>query len=263
MKNLERAKNIEGRIVLVRGSLNVPLTKEGDVADDFRLRMLFLTLDFLLQKKTKIVLIGHLGRDVQDSLEPVFEYLLKKSPLKTKVYFNKNTFQNFNDDKIIKIKKEISELKNGEILLLDNLRQNLGEKENDKFFRENLRSLGEIYVQDAFSVSHRQHASMMIEPDYFGLQYRREIENLSKVLQPESPSIFILGGAKVKTKIPLLEKALEKYNQVIVGGVIANVFYQYLGFDIKDSLVEDVDKNILKNILEKDNFILPDFHTLI
>ena len=99
---------------------------------------------------------------------------------------------------------------------------------------------------------------MTIDPDFFGLQYQKEIENLNKVLRPESPSIFILGGAKIQTKIPLLEQALEKYDLVIVGGAIANTFYQHLGLDIGNSLVEEVDGEILDQILMKNNLILPD-----
>lgn len=247
-------KELKGKIVIVRGSLNVPLLENGKIENDFRLQAMLPTLDFLRKQKAKIVLIGHIGRELEDNLEPVFQYFKE---LKIQINFDKNTFHNFNTKKIKEKKEKVANLRNGEILLLDNLRQNSGEKSNHEVFRKFLRGLGDIYIQDAFSVSHRQHTSMTIEPDFYGCQYEKEIENLQKVLQPESPSIFILGGAKIKTKIPLIEKALEKYDQVIVGGLIANTFFKYLGRETGDSLVEEIDDDILKRILEKDNLIIP------
>lgn len=287
MKFLRDAENFAGKVVIVRGSLNVPISKNGKIENDFRIKTILPTLNFLIKKKAKIILLGHRGRKKEVSLEVIFNYFKKQKKQKKywqafsqvlgllyrdqpdhskkffNIFFDKNTFKNFNTEKVKKLQVKIANLKEGEILLLDNLRQSELEKKNDANFKQKIKSLGDVYVQEAFSNSHRQHSSMTIKPDFFGFQYEKEIKNLEKILNPENLSIFILGGSKIKTKLPFLEKILEKYDQVIVGGAIANTFYQHLGFDIKNSLVEKIEPEILEKILKHKNFILPEFKFVI
>lgn len=280
MKFLRDAENLAGKVVIVRGSLNVPISKNGKIENDFRIKTILPTLNFLIKKKAKVILLGHLGRKKDDSLEVIFNYLKKQkkywkvfsqvlgllyrdqqdhSKKFSNIFFDKNTFKKFNTEKVKKLQSKIANLKEGEILLLDNLRQSELEKKNNENFKQRIKSLGDIYVQEAFANSHRQHSSMTIKPDFFSFQYEKEIKNLKENLNPENPSIFILGGSKIKTKLSFLEKILEKYDQVIIGGAIANTFYQHLGFDIKNSLVEKIEPEILEKILKHKNFILPDF----
>ena len=248
-------------VILVRVGINVPINKKGIIEDDFRLQAILPTLKFLIQKKAKIILIGHIGRDPKLSLKKVFKYFKEKEKLP--FFFDEKTFLNFNKNKVKKIKQKIINLKKGEILLLDNIRASELEKENSNDFAKLLSQLAGVYINEAFSVSHREHASIVGLPKffkkkYFGLQFEKEINFFKKIknLKKGDNNILILGGAKIKTKLPLIDKLSDKFDKIIIGGVIANNFYKFLGYEIGQSVYEKEELNLLKYI-KLDSLYIP------
>ena len=254
IKSIKEVKNLKGKKVLVRVGVNVPLDKNGEIESDFRLRKILPTLEFLSEQGAKTILMGHIGREPEMNLEKVFQWFLQASR-RYRIKFHKNTFKNFPENF-----KDFPELKEGEILLLDNLRQSELEKKNDRDFAEKIASLGGIYVNEAFSVSHREHASMVGVPEFFeekyiGLLFEKEIEQVEKVLNPGEKSIAILGGAKIKTKLPLIEKISEKFSLNILGGGIANNFFKFFGYEIGKSIFDENFLDLEK--YEKENIFVP------
>jgi len=223
---------LSGKYVLLRGSLNVPL-RDGQVFDDYRLQQLFPTISFLKDAGAKIILIGHIGRELTDTLRPVYEYLENKLPISWGGRVDSKEFA-----------EARAELRDGEVLLAENIRQDVREVENHIGLTELLASLAEVYVNDAFADSHREHASIYgvakLLPAYAGLAFADEVEELSRALEPESPSLFILGGAKFETKMPLLEKYLDIYDHIFVGGALLNDMLLAEGCEVGKSLVSDV-----------------------
>ena len=230
MRSIKELKNLKGKTVLVRVDFNVPI-KDGKVEDDFRIRKALPTINYLLKKHAKIILITHLGKDGSDSLEPVIKRFFK-----------------------------ISKISQSEVLFFENVRKFPGEEKNDKTFAKELAGMGEIYVNDAFSVSHRAHASVVgipkYLPSYAGFQLEAEVKNLSKVLKPKHPFLFILGGAKFSTKMPLIKKYLKLADYVFIGGALLNDFLKAKGYEVGQSLVDDGDFGIEK-ILKNNKLILP------
>ncbi|KKR62810.1 phosphoglycerate kinase [Candidatus Nomurabacteria bacterium RIFCSPHIGHO2_01_FULL_39_220] len=231
MRSIKQIENIEGKTVLLRVDFNVPI-KNGKVEDDFRIIKSLPTISFVLEKGAKIVLITHLGKDGSDSLEPV-----------------------------IKRFWEVAKFPKDKIEFYENVRKFPGEEKNDPSFAKKLAALGDIYVNDAFPVSHRPHASIVgipkYLPSYAGLQLEEEVKNLSRAFQkPEHPFLFILGGAKFSTKIPLIEKYLELADQVFIGGALANDFLKATGYEVGKSLVDDTNYGIEK-VLKNKKLILP------
>jgi phosphoglycerate kinase len=259
-------KNIEGKIFLVRAGLNIPVF-EGKIENDFRLKKILETINFLLKKKVKIILLGHLGRKKDENLELIFEWLKKN--IKNKIYFDKNTFLNFNEkSELSSISEKILELKNGEILLLDNLRMTELEKENSFELAQKISSLGDFYINEAFSVSHRKHMSVDELPKNFsegkiflGFQFQKELENIERIKNISNKnSIFILGGSKISTKIPMLEKMLEKFDLIILGGGVANSFYKKLGDEIGDSMIDEkfiFEEKLFEKLINSEKIFLP------
>ena len=247
-KTIQEEKNLEGKKVLVRVGVNVHLNLKGEVESDFRLRKVLPTIKFLSDRGAQVILMGHIGRDPEMNLEAVFKWF-KKQGLQIK--FHKNTFKDFP-----KNFKDFPKLKNGEILLLDNLRQSEKEKANDLEFSQKIASLGEIYVNEAFSVSHREHASMvgvpqLMEKKYLGLLFEEELKQVNKILEPGENSVAIMGGGKIKTKLPLIEKISEKFSLNVLGGGIANNFYKFLGYEIGKSLYDENFLDLKKYLSEK------------
>lgn len=225
MRSIKTIKNIKGKTVLLRVDFNVPI-KDGKVEDDFRIKKALPTINFLLKKGAKLILITHLGKDGRASLEPVIKHFFSIS----KIAENKITF-------------------------FDNIRKFPGETKNDPTFAKKLATLGDIYVNDAFSVSHRKHASIITLPKYLpsfaGLEFEKEVENLSHAFKKiKHPFLFILGGAKFSTKMPLIKKYLKLADYVFVGGALANDFLKAKGCEIGKSLVSNDNyeiKKLLKN----------------
>ncbi|OGI57101.1 phosphoglycerate kinase [Candidatus Nomurabacteria bacterium RIFCSPHIGHO2_02_FULL_37_13] len=250
MRGIKQIKNIRGRKILIRVDFNLPI-KNGKVEDDFRIKKALPTINFLQKKAAKIILITHLGKG-GDTLAPVAEVLNKFIKIK------------FVPDIIgEKTQKAVRNMKNGEIILLENLRNNAGEKECSKIFAVNLAKLGDIYVNEAFPVSHREDASIILLPkllpSYAGLQLEKEVKNLSHAFnKPKHPFLFILGGAKFSTKIPLIKKYLKLADHVFIGGALANDFLKSKGYEVGQSLVSDTNYGISK-IIKNKKLILPDY----
>ena len=247
MRNVREIKDLNGKKVLLRVDFNVPF-KDGKVEDDFRILKALPTIRFLQKQGAKIILISHLGKG-GETLRAVAEIL--NTHIKT-MFVSEIIGEN--------AKKVISEMKNGEVVLLENLRNDPGEKNNDEQFAKDLASLGEVYINDAFPVSHREDASIVLLPKLLpgcvGLQMEEEIKNLSHVLNPEHPFLFILGGAKFSTKMPLIQKYLETADTVFVGGALASDFLKAKGYEVGRSLVGE-DSYGIEKFLKNEKLILP------
>jgi 3-phosphoglycerate kinase len=217
--------------VLLRLDLNVPIV-DGKVTDPYRMERSLQTIDFLRGKGAQTIIIAHCEGKESSTLLPMWKYLNGFLPLD----FSPTFFTAEAIDKLLK-------MEDGGVLLFENLRVNVGEKANDAEFAKKLSQMADIYVDDAFSVCHRKHASIVGVPEflphYGGLLLREEIENLSKVFSPQHPFIFLLGGAKFETKLPLIKKYLETADKVFVGGALASDIYKAKGFEIGKSLTSD------------------------
>ncbi len=254
MKTLTDIPNLTGAKVLVRVDFNVPV-KNAVVTDDYRIRKALPTIEFLKGKGARIVLISHIetadgvaDKTKKPTLAPVADYLNKNG---VSVTFVKNWTNAF----------EASEtLKDGEVILLENIRENNGEKLNDTKFAKQLATLADIYVNDAFSVSHREHASVCAVteflPSYAGLQLQSEIENLSLAFNPAHPFLFILGGAKFDTKLPLINKFLKTADTIFIGGALANDALKAKGFEIGTSKLSNGEVDI-SDIVNQPQIMLP------
>jgi len=241
IKSIKNLKNLKNKTVLVRADFDVPIKQETrnkkqetKILDDTRLKALLPTIKFLLNKKVKkIILIGHLGRPngrvVNNlSLEPIKNYLEKllKKNTRYKIQFP-NKFQVPNS--------------NYKISILENIRFWPEEEKNNKKFAKNLANLADIYVNECFPTSHRKHASFdAIQdflPSYAGLNLEQEIKNLflDKI---KRPLVLIIGGAKIETKLPVINNFINKADYILVGGAVANNFFKTKGFEIGKSLVD-------------------------
>ena len=248
MRSICKEKNLKGKRILVRTSLNVPL-RNGVVHNDSRLQKALATITYLRDHEAKVILISHLSGDATNSLCPVYDYLAKQVSL---------TF--VEDILSDEAKDALATMHNGDIILAENIRRFPEEKENTEAFAEKLASLADIYVNDDFTAAHRSHASIVgvpkFLPSYMGLQFEREVYNLSKAFSAPTPSLLILGGAKPETKIPLATQFLSKMTTVFVGGVSANVLFQAKGLCIGKSLHTDKKVNVDK-ALNASNVVLP------
>jgi len=264
LRTLKDLKNLKNKTVLVRVDYNVAL-KHGKILEPERIERSFPTINYLLKKKAKIILLSHLGSPAGKvvkklSLRPVAIYLDSKA--KKPVYF-------IDDCLGEKVKQKIKKLKTGQILLLENLRFYPGEEKNDAKFAHELASLGDFYINEAFSVCHRAHASVSalakLLPAYAGFNLADEVNNLNKILQGfKKPALAIIGGIKISTKIKVIENFLKKYNYVLIGGALANNFLAAQKINIGQSVYEKDFVPLAKKIIQRANgkLILPiDFRT--
>lgn len=232
MKKITEASNLRGKYVLVRSSLNIPL-EDGVVRNAFRLKRALPTLRFLREEGAKVIILSHIGRKPEETLKPVFDELEKYLPLQ---WGGSITGTEFAERRNL--------MQDGDILMAENLRQFEGEENNDNDFVLQLAHLGEVYVNDAFAEAHREHASTFglakKLPTYAGLTLLEEVNELTKVMQPESPSLFLLGGAKFETKMPLVEKYLKLYDKVFIAGALANDVLKAKGYEVGESLVSEI-----------------------
>jgi len=224
--------DLRGKRVLVRASLNVPV-EDGVVTSDFRIRKALPTIAFLKQAGARVIVAGHIGREKEETLRPVYEAFQKHFDLEWCPRAVGG-----------EARVAVEALQEGEVLLLENLRQHEGEKENSDAFAKALAALADVYVNDAFSVSHREHASIVgvskLLPSYAGLTFLDEYEHLQKAMRPESPSLFILGGAKFATKLPLIDEYADIYDYMFIGGALANDLLKARGCPVGKSVVSDV-----------------------
>ena len=228
-----------GRKVLVRVDFNVPI-KDGEVGDDTRIQAALPTLKYLLDRKASLILCSHLGRPKGEvkpefSLKPVAEHLSKL--LGQQVTFVEDCIGPLAD-------QAASKLEPGDVLLLENTRFHAGENKNDQDMAKQLAGLADIYVNDAFGSAHRAHASTegvaRYLPSVAGFLMEKEIRYLGQAIaNPDRPFIAILGGAKISDKIGVIHNLLNKADQVLVGGGMANTFFKAQGYPVGDSLVED------------------------
>jgi len=232
IKYIDQVENLKGVKVLLRLDLNVPIMN-GVVTDPYRMERSLQTIDFLREKEAQVIIIAHCEGKESSTLLPMWKYLNGFLP----VDFSPTFFTPEAIDKLLK-------MEDGGVLLFENLRVNPGEKENNVEFAKQLAQMADIFVNDAFSVCHRKHASVVgvpqFLPSYGGLLLREEIENLSKVFNPAHPFVFLLGGAKFETKLPLIKKYLETADKVFVGGALASDIYKTKGFEVGKSLVSEI-----------------------
>jgi len=248
MKSIESLENIENKNVILRLDLNVPI-KDGKITDTNRIDKILPTLKFLLKKKANIIIISHVGRPngkiVKElSLAPVSMFIKKK--IKKEVYLlKKNIFS-------LK-KKEIFESSKDKIIMLENIRFYSEEEANDDKFSQKLASFGEVYVNDAFSCSHRDHASVSkitkYIPSYSGIQISAEVNALNKITSEiKKPVTCIIGGSKISTKINVIKNLIPRFNNIVIVGAMANNIFKYKGLNIGKSIYEKDLDNIIREI---------------
>ncbi len=251
MKSIKENKSLSGKRVILRVDFNVP-TKDGKVLDDFRIKKTIPTILHLQKSGAKVIVISHLGGEGKESFSfivpTVNKYIKNFEFIKTPIFSDET-------------EKRINSLKKGEVVLLENLRTETGEKKNSPSFARALSRYGDIYVNEAFPVSHRADASIVgipkFLPSYAGLQMELEVAELSRALVPEHPFLVIFGGAKAETKIPLIKRYLKDADHVFVGGALANNFFKARGLEVGKSVVDN-DAKIPKTFLNHKKLVLPD-----
>ncbi|MCI5970665.1 MAG: phosphoglycerate kinase [Clostridia bacterium] len=254
MLNKKTIEDIEvsGKKVLVRCDFNVPLDENKNITDENRLIGALPTIKYLIDHNAKVILCSHLGRPKGEfnpkySLSPVAKRLSELLGQEVKMA----------SDVIGDSAKSLaSSLKDGEVMLLENVRFHKEEEKNDPAFAKELASLAEIYVNDAFGTAHRAHASTAGVADYLpavcGFLIKKEIEIMGKALSnPERPFVAILGGAKVSDKIGVIENLLDKVDYLIIGGGMAYTFLKAKGYEIGTSICEDEKLELATSIMEK------------
>lgn len=256
---------VRGKKVLVRCDFNVPIDEEGNITDDIRIRSAMPTIEYILNSGGSVILMSHLGRPKG---EPKPEYSLRPVAKRISQLIGKEV--KFADDNLVigNITKSLArELKQGDILLLQNMRFRKEEEENDEIFSKELASLGDIYVNDAFGTAHRAHSSTVgiaaFLPSAMGYLIEKELRIMGRALEtPERPFIAILGGAKVSDKIGVIENLIDKVDILIIGGGMAYTFLKSEGHEVGQSLLEE-DKislagSLIKKAKEKNiEFLLP------
>tara|TARA_Y100000768_G_scaffold347213_1_gene295312 strand:- start:198 stop:1388 length:1191 start_codon:yes stop_codon:yes gene_type:complete len=244
--------DIQSQKVILRLDFNVPI-KDKIILDDTRIKLCIPFLKELIDKKAKIIILSHLGRpkglkDPALSLMPIYKYLKKN--LKTNVYF-------FTGNLDGEVKDKFSYLKEGEVILLENIRFFKEEAEDDENFSRKLALLGDLYINDAFSCSHRKQSSVhkitqFINKKFAGPLLKKEIDAINLVIKnKKKPVTCIIGGSKISTKINVLINLIEKINNIIIVGAMANNFLVYKNFKIGKSLIEENTKDIVDKIYNK------------
>ncbi len=240
MKSL-REIDVQGQRVLVRVDFNVPMSETGEVTDDLRMRTALPTINHLLENKAKVLLCTHMGRPkgqvmAEYSLAPVAKHLstLLNIPVKLAP-----------DCIGAAVEEQVSTLEPGEILMLENVRYHQQEVENDIAFSQELAKLADVFINDAFAVSHRAHASVVGVAKYMevkgaGFLLQKELDNFNRSCgDPKRPLVGIVGGAKVSGKLEALENMLPRVDRLLLGGAMANTFLKSQGYDVGDSKVEN------------------------
>lgn len=241
-------EELRGKRVLVRAGFDVPLDENGDVADLFRMKRSSETLKYLASVGARTIVLSHIGRDPKETNVPVSKALMRHVPHTYVPEIDGHAARN-----------AIQVMDDGDVLLLENLRQDPREVANDETFAKELASLGEIYVGDAFSAAHRAHASIVgipkHLPHYGGLLMRDEVTELKKARVPDRPSFAILGGAKFETKAPLIKSLLGSYDHLFVTGALANDVFKAHGYPVGRSLISQ--EQPTPYILNHPHFLAP------
>ena len=253
---------VNGKRVIVRLDLNVPINN-SKIDDDTRIKVIEPFINKLIENKAKVILLSHLGRPKgkvvsELSLNPIFNYLEKK--LNGKVYFYREKI----DSKAIDASNK---LKPGEVLLFENIRFFKEEESDEETFAKNLSKLGDIYINEAFSCSHRRQASIhkitKFIDSYGGPILEKEIQSINLIIKnKKKPVTCIIGGSKISTKINILSSLLESAENLVIVGAMANNFLKFKGINVGASLIEKGSENTVKNInilaeKNKCNVIIP------
>lgn len=249
--------DVKGKKVLVRCDFNVPLN-EGKITDENRLNGALPTIKYLESKGAKVILCSHLGKDASKSLKPVAERLSEM--LNKEVKFPR-------DEEVVgaNAKKAVAEMKDGDIILLENTRARKEETKNIESFSKELASLADIFVNDAFGTAHRAHCSTVGVTEYLdtavcGYLIQKELKFLGEAVNaPVRPFVAILGGSKVSDKIAVINNLLEKVDTIIIGGGMAYTFLNAKGYNVGTSLLEADKVELAKEFMErgKDKLVLP------
>lgn len=262
--------DLKNKKVLVRVDYNVPLDANLNVTDNSRIRLSLPTINYLLEKNAKIILMSHLGRPKGEIVD---KYRLTPTAKELEKLINKPV-RKFDEVVSEDIKDYINnKMKNGEIVMLENVRFNAGETKNNLDFAKELASLADVYVDDAFGASHRAHSSTVgvtqFLPAVAGLLLKREVEVLTSILEePEKPFLAILGGAKVADKIMVIQNFLRKVNSIIIGGGMSYTFLKSKGYEIGKSIhaedpaeyenqIKFAKESMEAALTDKVNFIIP------
>jgi phosphoglycerate kinase len=264
LQDLDDAR-VRGKRVLVRVDYNVPLDERQQVADDTRIRATLPTLEWLTTRGARVVLLSHLGRpkgkrNPEMSLRPAAQRLAELVPGKVD-FVGESTGE--------QAVEATRELKDGEILLLENTRFHAGEEKNDADLSRAFAELGDLFVNDAFGAAHRAHSSTAGVAQVIrerggvavaGLLMQKELEYLGRALEtPRRPFVAILGGAKISGKIDVIESLLPKVDRLLIGGAMANTFFRAMGLETGSSLVEEDRIPMARTLLERagDALVLP------
>ena len=250
MNNIKDHENLDKKVILLRLDLNVPLN-ESVITDETRINKILPILEFLIGKNSRIVIISHIGRpkgkvNKDLSLKPICKNLEKKINKSIRII----------DDNILKLKREdLFKDPEDQIVFLENIRFYKEEEKNDSSFAKHLANLGDLYVNDAFSCSHRAHASVSkiteFLPSYAGLQFRTEINALKKITtEIKKPVTCIIGGSKISTKIGIIKNLIPKFDNIIIVGGMANNILSYKGNKIGKSIKEENCEFIISEIFE-------------
>ena len=242
---------LKGKRVIVRVDLNVPM-KNGSITEVSRIVKILPTLKLLIKKEAKIIILSHIGRPKGKvvngmSLEPISKKL--SDLLNMEVLFNKNEI---NEKTLV----EINKIPNGSIMMMENIRFYEKEEQNDDSFSRKISNLGDIYVNDAFSCSHRAHSSIegitKYIPSYCGLQFIEEINALSKITSNNTrPVTCIIGGSKISTKIKIISNLIKDFDNIIIVGGMGNALLKNTGINIGKSVCDDGYKDLVEEILKK------------
>lgn len=232
--------DIKGKRVLLRAGFDLPMEEDGKITDITRVEAIKKTMSFIIDSKALLIIMAHQGRpkdgpDPKFSQQPIVKVLEKI--LKTTVHFASDCVGP-------EAEKTVAKAKPGEVVLLENLRFHPQEKKNDPEFSKALAKLADVYVNDAFTNCHRVHASMVgvakLLPAYMGFNLEQEISHLSIAIEkPTKPVTLIIAGAKMETKVPVIERFLEKGDHILVGGCIANTLIAARGFDVGASKYDE------------------------
>ena len=250
LKIFSKDTPVNGKRVIVRLDLNVPISK-SKIDDETRIKVVEPFINKLIENKAKVILLTHLGRPKgkvvsELSLKPIFHYLEKK--LNGKIYF----YQEKIDDKTVDVSNK---LKPGEILLIENIRFFKEEESDEETFAKNLSKLGDIYINEAFSCSHRKQASIhkitKFIDSYGGPILEKEIQSINLIIKNRKrPVTCIIGGSKVSTKLNILSSLLKNTDNLVIVGAMANNFLKFKGVNVGASLIEKGSENTVKNINE-------------
>ncbi len=248
--NIKNVESLSGKKVLLRIDVNISIGNNGiiDPGEDWRIVKSLRTIEFLRDSGASVIILSHIGRDKKETLKTVFDYMNNILTLGFIPSYDSKT-----------IKHYISNMGKGSIVMMENVRQFEEEIRNDTSYLKDIIDLCDIYVNDAFSVSHREHASVnavtKTMPSYFGLQFVNEINHLTEFLShKDGIKILLLGGAKFGTKLMLLENMLPRLDYVLLGGALANVFLKARGFNIGKSFCDEID---ISHIINNEKIILP------